>query len=336
MIKEIPSLRKHGISETSIRYLFNPVNKGTFTAARYKRQDVIDATVPCKDNSPRKGNLDTRYLLSRIKLRREMAAYFPVEIAIVSADSMNRIHYGTLAVSRYHQVRKIFMNSDKPKYLDHDFPLPYKTIPDGIMILSNNKDDDNLFLHDDVVIDETARYNTSQELQEKVITIENQTDRINNALYQAAHTLKDEANVFGIISRQLPAIGFLNLTKEKLEEETKAKLDDSSNLYTISKFIGETYDVKFIMYNGAKLPPVSVIFSSCPTFTATFAIYCKESKWHTYEIEGISDEQFLQTFADVESGKTLADENESITMINDESGREYVKYPHTGSSIVYL
>ena len=336
MIKEIPSLRKHGISETSIRYLFNPVNKGTFTAARYKREDVIDATVPCKDNSPRKENLDTRYLLSRIKLRRQMAAYFPVEIAIVSADSMNRIHYGTLAVSRYHQVRKIFMNSDKPKYLDHDFPLPYKTIPDGIMILSNNKDDDNLFLHDDVVIDETARYNTLQELQEKVITIENQTDRINNALYQAAHTLKDEANVFGIISRQLPAIGFLNLTKEKLEEETKAKLDDSSNLYTISKFIGETYDVKFIMYNGAKLPPVSVIFSSCPTFTATFAIYCKESKWHTYEIEGISDEQFLQTFADVESGNTLADENESITMINDESGREYVKYPHTGSSIVYL
>ena len=241
MIKEIPGLREHGISETSVHYLFNPVNKTTFTAARYK--SVIDAVVPCKDNSRRKENLDAHYLLSRIKLRRKIVANFPDEITIVSANSMKKIRYGTLAVSHYHQIRKIFMNSDKPKYLDHGFPLPYKTIPDGIMILSNNKDDD-LFLHDDVVIDETVRYNTLQELQEKVITIENKTDRINNALYRAAYTLKAEADVFGIISRRLSAIGFPNLTKEKLEEETKSKLGDSNDFYTILKFIGETYDVK--------------------------------------------------------------------------------------------
>ena len=137
--------------------------------------------------------------------------------------------------------------------MDHDFPLPYKTIPDGITILSNNKDDD-LFLHDDDVIDETVRYNTLQELQENVITIENQTDRINNAIFHAAYTFKDKADVFGIISRRLSAIGFPNLTKEKLEEETKAKLGDSNDLYTIIKFIGETYHVEFKMYNGAKLP----------------------------------------------------------------------------------
>ena len=104
------------------------------------------------------------------KIATGMAAYFPDEITIISADSMNKIHYGTLAVSRSHQIRKIFMSSDKPKYLDHDFPLPYKTIPDGTIILSNNEDVD-LFLHDDVVIDETARYNTLQELHKKVITI---------------------------------------------------------------------------------------------------------------------------------------------------------------------
>ena len=128
--------------------------------------------------------------------------------------------------------------------MDYDFSLPYKTIPDGIMILSNNKDDS--FLQDKVVIDETAQYNTSQELQEKTITTENQTNRINNTLHRAAYTLKDEADVFGIISRRLSAIGFPNLTKEKLEEETKAKLGDSNDLYTILKFIGETYDVKCI------------------------------------------------------------------------------------------
>ena len=36
LIKEIPGLQEHGINETSVHYLFNPVNKRTFTAARYK------------------------------------------------------------------------------------------------------------------------------------------------------------------------------------------------------------------------------------------------------------------------------------------------------------
>ena len=49
LIKEIPGLREDGVSETSVRYLFNPVNKITFTGARYKY--VIDAAVPSKDNS---------------------------------------------------------------------------------------------------------------------------------------------------------------------------------------------------------------------------------------------------------------------------------------------
>ena len=91
----------------NVRYLFNPVNKIAFTVARYK--SVIDAALPCKDNSWRKENLDVHYLLSKIKLPREMEAYFQDEITIVSADSMNKICYGTLAVSGYHQIRKIFM-----------------------------------------------------------------------------------------------------------------------------------------------------------------------------------------------------------------------------------
>ena len=49
LIKEIPGLREDGVSETSVRYLFNTVNKRTFTGARYKY--VIDAAVPSKDNS---------------------------------------------------------------------------------------------------------------------------------------------------------------------------------------------------------------------------------------------------------------------------------------------
>ena len=69
---------------------------------------------------------------------------------------MNKIKYGTLAVSRYHQIRKIYMSDDAPKYMDHDFPLSYKTIPDGIMILSNN-DKDDIFVDDDIVLQSEKR-----------------------------------------------------------------------------------------------------------------------------------------------------------------------------------
>ena len=52
-------------------------------------------------------------------------------------------YLGTLAVSRYHQIRKIFLQSDRPNYPDHDFPLPYKLVPDGILILQKQENSKN-------------------------------------------------------------------------------------------------------------------------------------------------------------------------------------------------
>ena len=66
-----------------------------------------------------------------------MATHFSEECVVLSVDSMNKLRYGTLCVSRYHQIRKIYMTDDAPRYKDHDFPLKYKTIPDGIMILGD-------------------------------------------------------------------------------------------------------------------------------------------------------------------------------------------------------
>ena len=44
----------------------------------------------------------------------------------------------SMAVSWHQQIRKILLKDDASKYRDHDFLLPYKTIPDGSMILSHN------------------------------------------------------------------------------------------------------------------------------------------------------------------------------------------------------
>ena len=52
LLKSIPGLAQHGISGSTIRYLFAPVNKGRLSAARYK--SLVSCRVPKKDNSLRK------------------------------------------------------------------------------------------------------------------------------------------------------------------------------------------------------------------------------------------------------------------------------------------
>ena len=49
---------------------------------------------------------------------------------------MNKINIGSLAVSRYHQLRRFFPTDDQPQYSDHDFPLrKSKILPPGYMVL---------------------------------------------------------------------------------------------------------------------------------------------------------------------------------------------------------
>ena len=63
---------------------------------------------------------------------------FSEECAIFSADDMNKIKVGALAVSRYHQIQRYFSTEDAPNVPDHDFPIPgYNIIPSGYMRLTS-------------------------------------------------------------------------------------------------------------------------------------------------------------------------------------------------------
>lgn len=60
----------------------------------------------------------------------------PVNAPFFSCDDMNKIRVGPLAMSRYHQISKIFPTDDQPQYHDQDFPHPgYLLIPSGYMQL---------------------------------------------------------------------------------------------------------------------------------------------------------------------------------------------------------
>ena len=70
-------------------------------------------------------------------MRREFLQKFRDEVIFLSCDDMNKLNLGGgMVVSRYHQIRRIYMKDDSPDYEDHDFNLPgYKIIPSGYMSL---------------------------------------------------------------------------------------------------------------------------------------------------------------------------------------------------------
>ena len=64
---------------------------------------------------------------------------FPRSASILSTDDMAKIKVGLPAVSRYHQVRKMFMKDDNMNPLDHDFLIPgYLLNTLGYVWLQNN------------------------------------------------------------------------------------------------------------------------------------------------------------------------------------------------------
>ena len=94
-------------------------------------------------------------------------------------------------------------------------------MPNGIMILSDNKDDD-LFI-DNKLIENSLKSNTNQltELEIKSKEVPKQKDRLSKLLFRAAYELTADApsDIFAQITNELALKGFGTLTKEKLEEE---------------------------------------------------------------------------------------------------------------------
>ena len=63
---------------------------------------------------------------------------FPRLASILCTDDTAKVKVGPPAVSRYHQVRKMFTKDDNPNLPDHDFPIPgYLLNTLGYMWLQN-------------------------------------------------------------------------------------------------------------------------------------------------------------------------------------------------------
>ena len=70
-------------------------------------------------------------------MSRKFSQEFVDEVIALSCDDINQLNvvFGMM-VSRYDQIKQIYMKDDSPDYEDHDFNLPgYKIMPSGYMLL---------------------------------------------------------------------------------------------------------------------------------------------------------------------------------------------------------
>ena len=122
LYKTFPDLKQHKMSLSTIRRMFEAPNKHFKAAERYK--GLLNVRVGTKQNAYREYHPDAHYLFARNKMRREFASLFSQDIAILSVDDMAKVKVGAPAVSRYHQIKRLFLDNDRPNLNDHDFPVP--------------------------------------------------------------------------------------------------------------------------------------------------------------------------------------------------------------------
>ena len=131
--KENPGLR---LSNTTVHRLMLPPNKARSSRRLYK--GLIHVRVPSKKNSQTKADHeDHHYTMAQIGYCNELFQLHADEGLRISADDKNEINVGSLAVSRYFQLRRFFPTADSPNHLDRDFPYAGSKIsPSGYLVLS--------------------------------------------------------------------------------------------------------------------------------------------------------------------------------------------------------
>jgi hypothetical protein len=83
-------------------------------------------------NDKGKGYPDNHINMAEMNMYMELFQAFEEDGALlVSADDMNNLTVGGLAVSRYHRIKRFFRSGDGPNHDDHNFLTGYKIKPSG-------------------------------------------------------------------------------------------------------------------------------------------------------------------------------------------------------------
>ena len=82
------------------------------------------------------------YDAATVRACAEFVALFPELVDLLSCDDKAKVKVGSLAVSRYFQIRRFFSTTDSVNYDDHDFPHSgYLLVPSGYLKVDLNYKD---------------------------------------------------------------------------------------------------------------------------------------------------------------------------------------------------
>ena len=165
-LENVPGLKEHGISLSTVRRFFEPPNRSRNASKRYK--SIVQAKTGVKSNTYREPHIDAHYLFARNKQRREFAELFKEDIDVLSIDDMAKVKVGAPAVSRYHQLRRIYAKENMPNLSDHDFPTPgYLINVSGYMLLESTRGPLETIPEEHEVIDESSFSETAHGISEQ-------------------------------------------------------------------------------------------------------------------------------------------------------------------------
>ncbi|VDI57154.1 Hypothetical predicted protein [Mytilus galloprovincialis] len=144
LVDKIPGLKERGIHKTTVHHMLAPPDKRLKSSSTVYKQE-IDAKLCSKQNNIRKEDANSHFYSTRVKYSMEFASKYSNDCVLLSCDNKNKIHIGTLAVSRYHQLRRFYPSGDRPDFPDHDFPFPgYLITPCGYMLLCSKSSEQNI------------------------------------------------------------------------------------------------------------------------------------------------------------------------------------------------
>ena len=150
-------------------------DRGNIASQKYKA--LIDARIGVKKINYREYHQDSHYLFAQNKQRRRFCTLLGPDYCILSMDDMAKVKVGAPAVSRYHQVRRLFDSTDMPNLNDHDFPIQnYLLSVSGYMYLEQMNDESHRF--------DLPTYDISEaiEVGSNEVTIDTLSDNLWNVL----------------------------------------------------------------------------------------------------------------------------------------------------------
>jgi hypothetical protein len=126
------------LGRSTVHRVFSAPNKKTRNSKRF--QGKVKARVARKKNDdPGVDHADLHFTCAQVKYNNELFEMFPEETTRLSCDDKNKILTGVPAVSRYHQIRRIFPEEDTINYPQHDFPdSQSKITPSGYLIMQKS------------------------------------------------------------------------------------------------------------------------------------------------------------------------------------------------------